>query len=309
MATGAAEGCLLSPVTIAVENVEEAPTISGTPAATVAEDTDYSFTPTASDDDGDTLTFSIANKPSWASFDTDTGALTGTPSNDDVGTHADIVISVTDDIVATPIALDSFDIAVTNVNQAGSVIYRGYIREGEFIRAVVSDGNGLNTDNISYQWQWTNNQTTGWRDFDGQTNAKYKLRRRYAGKRHVRVEVTYTDNHGYTETRYGPRIDKNDYVNHAGSVTYDGEIKKGKVIRAVVSDGNGLNTDNISYQWQWTNNQTNGWGDFDGQTNATFTLRRRYAGKRHVQVKVTYTDNDGYTETRYGEKIHKNDYD
>jgi hypothetical protein len=309
MATGAAEGCLLSPVTIAVENVEEAPTISGTPAATVAEDTDYSFIPEASDDDGDTLTFSIANKPSWASFDTDTGALTGTPSNDDVGTHADIVISVTDDIVATPIALDSFDIAVTNVNQAGSVIYRGYIREGEFIRAVVSDGNGLNTDNISYQWQWTNNQTTGWRDFDGQTNAKFKLRRRYAGKRHVRVEVTYTDNHGYTETRYGPRIDKNDYVNHAGSVTYDGEIKKGKVIRAVVSDGNGLNTDNISYQWQWTNNKTNGWRDFGGQTNATFKLRRRYAGKKHVQVKVTYTDNDGYTETRYGPEINKKDYD
>jgi hypothetical protein len=77
----------------------------------------------------------------------------------------------------------------------------------------------------------------------------------------------------------------------------------------VVSDGNGLNTDNISYQWQWTNNKTNGWIDFDDQTNATFTLRRKYAGKRHVQVEVTYTDNHGYTETRYGPKINKNDYD
>jgi hypothetical protein len=99
--------------------------------------------------------------------------------------------------------------------------------------------------------------------------------------------------------------------NEDGVVEYEyrGRIKKGKVIRAVVSDGNGLNTDNISYQWQWTNNKTNGWRDFGGQTNATFKLRGRYAGKKHVQVKVTYTDNDGYTETRYGPEINKKDYD
>jgi hypothetical protein len=97
-------------------------------------------------------------------------------------------------------------------------------------------------------------------------------------------------------------------ANQPGSVSYEGRIKKGKVIRAVVSDGNGLNTDNISYQWQWKNNKTNGWIDFDDQTNATFTLRRKYAGKRHVRVEVTYTDNHGYTETGHGPEIHKNKY-
>ena len=96
--------------------------------------------------------------------------------------------------------------------------------------------------------------------------------------------------------------------NEGGVVSYVGKIKKGKVIRAVVSDGNGLNGVNISYQWQWTNNKTNGWRDFGGQTNATFKLRGKYAGKKHVRVKLTYTDNHGYTETRYGPKIHKNKY-
>ena len=96
--------------------------------------------------------------------------------------------------------------------------------------------------------------------------------------------------------------------NEGGVVSYVGKIKKGKVIRAVVSDGNGLNGVNISYQWQWTNNKTNGWRDFGGQTNATFKLRGKYAGKKHVRVKLTYTDNDGYTETRHGPKIDKNDY-
>jgi len=96
--------------------------------------------------------------------------------------------------------------------------------------------------------------------------------------------------------------------NEDGVVSYVGKIKKGKVIRAVVSDGNGLNGVNISYQWQWTNNKTNGWKNFDGQTNATFKLRGKWAGKKHVRVKLTYTDNHGYTETRYGPKIDKNKY-
>ncbi|MDA8646499.1 Ig-like domain-containing protein, partial [Porticoccaceae bacterium] len=74
--------------TITVADVNNAPTISGTPATTVAEDAAYSFTPTASDDDGDPLTFSIVNKPNWASFSTTTGVLEGTPQNADVGNHA-----------------------------------------------------------------------------------------------------------------------------------------------------------------------------------------------------------------------------
>ena len=55
------------------------PTISGAPATTVVVGTPYTFTPTASDPDGQPLTFSIRNRPTWASFDTATGRLQGTP--------------------------------------------------------------------------------------------------------------------------------------------------------------------------------------------------------------------------------------
>ena len=84
-------------VTITVTNVNDAPTITGTPATTVAEDTAYSFTPTGADADaGATLVYSIENKPSWADFSTTTGALTGTPTNGDVGsTTSGIVITLT----------------------------------------------------------------------------------------------------------------------------------------------------------------------------------------------------------------------
>ncbi|WP_205313735.1 beta strand repeat-containing protein, partial [Rheinheimera maricola] len=101
---------------ITVDNTNDAPVISGAPATTVAQDAAYNFTPAASDADNDSLTFSITNKPSWVSFDTATGSMTGTPSNADVGTTAAIVISVSDGEFSA--ALPAFNLTVTNVNDA-----------------------------------------------------------------------------------------------------------------------------------------------------------------------------------------------
>jgi hypothetical protein len=89
------------------------PTISGTPTTSVLQGVAYSFQPTATDPDGNTLTFSIANRPAWASFDTATGRLTGTPSAANVGTTTGIVISVSDG--AASVSLPAFNIAVQAV--------------------------------------------------------------------------------------------------------------------------------------------------------------------------------------------------
>src|SRR6187551_809899 len=89
----------------------QAPTISGTPAATANVGGLYSFTPTAADPDGGTLTFAITNKPSWATFSTTTGQLTGTPAAANVGTFGGIVISASDG--AASAALPAFTITVS----------------------------------------------------------------------------------------------------------------------------------------------------------------------------------------------------
>jgi hypothetical protein len=87
-----------------------APTISGAPAATVTAGQAYSFRPTASDADGDTLGYSIANRPTWATFSTSTGQLSGTPTATNVGSYANIVISVSDGKVSA--SLPAFTITV-----------------------------------------------------------------------------------------------------------------------------------------------------------------------------------------------------
>jgi len=71
-----------------------APTISGTAASQASLGAAYSLTPSAMDADGDTLAFTIQNKPTWAQFNTATGALTGTPTAE--ATFANIVITVSD---------------------------------------------------------------------------------------------------------------------------------------------------------------------------------------------------------------------
>lgn len=73
-----------------------APQINGSPASQVEVGHSFNFTPNVADADGDALTFSIESKPSWASFDSSTGHLWGTPSDSDVGSHEDIAISVSD---------------------------------------------------------------------------------------------------------------------------------------------------------------------------------------------------------------------
>lgn len=93
--------------------VNKAPTISGKPASQATVGSAYSVTPVAQDADGDTLAFSIENRPTWATFNTATGVLTGTPTTKDVGAFANVVISVSDG--KTTAALPAFSITVAQV--------------------------------------------------------------------------------------------------------------------------------------------------------------------------------------------------
>jgi hypothetical protein len=72
------------------------PTISGRSVTSINVGSVYGFTPTVSNPNGDTLIFSIQNKPTWATFNGASGAAGGTPTATDAGTYANIIISVTD---------------------------------------------------------------------------------------------------------------------------------------------------------------------------------------------------------------------
>lgn len=90
------------------------PTVSGSPGATAVVGQAYSFQPAAADADGDPLTFTVANLPSWASFNAETGRITGTPTAAQVGAYQNITITVSDG--AANAQLGPFAINVTEVS-------------------------------------------------------------------------------------------------------------------------------------------------------------------------------------------------
>jgi len=102
----------LPPFTVTVRTPSNTPpTISGSPATTIQAGHAYNFQPRAADPDSQTLRFGIANKPAWASFDDATGQLSGTPTDAQVGTYTNIVVSVSDGVSSA--TLPPFSITVT----------------------------------------------------------------------------------------------------------------------------------------------------------------------------------------------------
>jgi hypothetical protein len=111
----------VTPTPAPTAQVNAAPKITGTPSTQVTAGQSYSFTPKATDTDGDHLTFSIASKPSWATFNSTTGKMTGTPTANDVGSHEEIAISVSDGQHTASLAQFAINVeapAATNVTLA-----------------------------------------------------------------------------------------------------------------------------------------------------------------------------------------------
>jgi len=95
------------------------PEISGTPATAAVVGTAYSFMPSASDPDGDSLAFNIEGNPAWLTIDALTGIVSGAPQITDVGIYPNIVVSVNDSQLSS--SLPAFTIEVTEQAVMGSV--------------------------------------------------------------------------------------------------------------------------------------------------------------------------------------------
>ncbi len=106
----------VSSTTSVITKVNTPPSITGTPSSNVMVCDNFCFKPTACDADGDSLSFSITNKPIWAHFDKSNGSLSGTPCASTVSVYKDIVISVCDS-VGSSTELAPFSITVDPIGE------------------------------------------------------------------------------------------------------------------------------------------------------------------------------------------------
>ena len=101
-------------VTVSVSSVNDAPAFTSAPVTDATENVAYSYTVTASDPDGDAVTFSASVLPPWLTLTSQgngTAVLSGTPGDDDLGPF-EVSLQVTD---GTATATQSFTVFVAPV--------------------------------------------------------------------------------------------------------------------------------------------------------------------------------------------------
>jgi len=141
-----------APVDAAADTTgNKSPTIAGNPASATMYGEMYEFVPSATDADGDTLTFDVQNIPSWASFDSSTGRLYGQPTIAHLGDYSGIVVSVSDGTDRA--SLPAFSVTVSQT--ALGVITLNWAAPTEN-----SDGSAL-TDLSGYKIYYRKNSDSG----------------------------------------------------------------------------------------------------------------------------------------------------
>jgi hypothetical protein len=91
--------------------VNRAPFLSSIGNKTVNVGQTLQFTLSATDPDGDNLTYSASNLPAGATFDPQTATFSWTPSSSQVGNYPNVEFTVMDD--GSPMKLDFEDITIT----------------------------------------------------------------------------------------------------------------------------------------------------------------------------------------------------
>jgi len=129
---------------VAEQPVNQIPEISGNPTSVVDAGQVYSFSPTATDADADTLTFSAINLPYWADFNTQDGTVSGSPTDQDIGDFNNIRISVSDGTDSAELAAFSISVNPVVVAQTTGSISLRWIAP-----ATRTDGTPLNLGDIN----------------------------------------------------------------------------------------------------------------------------------------------------------------
>jgi Domain of unknown function (DUF4347)/Domain of unknown function (DUF4082) len=169
-------------------------------------------------------------------------------------------------------------------NDLGIISTSGVVTEDRTLTANVTDADGLTGSVIKYQWQQFHNNT--WINISGATFKTFTLGDDQVGKQ-VRVRATYTDALGTYENRVSVATAAVVNVNDAGVALLRGSAVAGQVLKAIVSDLDGLTNVLINYQWQQL--QNNSWTNIAGAVGQAFTLGVNQVGKQ-VRAFTSYTD-------------------
>ena len=214
-------------VRISVIDINEAPQITGDAALSFAENSSAPIaTYTATDPDGDTLTYSL-NGPDAGAFSIDAGSgqlRADQPLDFETKSNYRVTVEVHDgaDESGNPSTLvdDRLDvtISVENVEEPGTVRLdtpTQTIQALVDVTAVLIDDD--DTFDVAWQWSRSTNGRTDWVDISGAMSSTFRPTQDLDAGNYIRATATYSDPHGLSKTVWAvsPRVDAAPPVNSA----------------------------------------------------------------------------------------------
>jgi VCBS repeat-containing protein len=278
---------------LTVNNTNDAPSITTFDVVNAVEDQFYSVDYDADDVDGDTLTWSISTSATWLSIDPQTGELSGTPTNLDVGFWG-VTISCVDNNNGTD--SQTFTIDVANVNDAPQITY--FLPNAIF--PSVEEGMSLDF-NITYSDEDSSVFTILWilDDVIVRQNVpfwSYQPEYGTGGDHDVLVNITDAEGASVqkswivivTQANRAPQIDGFEPMNLLPIL----ESNKKELVFSVSASDPDLDT--LTYEWYIDGNDT-------GERSSTFTLDRSLYDEGTYELEIWITDENGSTTSQIWE--------
>lgn len=224
-------------------------------------------------------------------------AATFTPSQAQVNQLIRVVTSYVDRQGTRETVTSNVSPRITNVNDEpqGTLTVRGTPAQGLPLTAQVdlTDADGLGT--LSYQWQ-VSSGFLSWADIEGATSASFTPLKAQIG-RSIRVNVTYTDGQGTTETAGSRPTDIVADINvpPVGTVSVSGTPQQAQTLTGTVALSDDDDLGPLTYEWQSSADGST-WRAEPGTNALTLQPTADVAG-RQLRLVVKYRDGGGTDES------------
>ena len=184
---------------INVLNTNDAPTVAN-PISNQTTDEDDLFTlnvpdNTFNDVDGDTLSYSTSELPEWLSFNTSTNVLSGTPTNDHVGS---VSIRITAKDPSEASAYTTFVLTVRNTNDAPVAVADSTTVNEDTAITINVIGNDYDVDSSTLTVSAVSNATNGTATIVSDSQVKFEPAQNFHGT--ASFDYTVADGNGGTDT-------------------------------------------------------------------------------------------------------------
>lgn len=153
---------------------------------------------------------------------------------------------------------------------------------------------GVPAPTFTYQWQRSDDGSTGWADISGATASTYVLQAGDSGK-YVRVQVTGTNSTAAATANSASTAQVGTSLSAPVNVsvpTFTGTVTSGQTLLGASGSWTGNPSPSYAYKWQRSANGTSGWADIFGATSINYTLQAADYGQ-YVRLQVTGTNTQG----------------